>query len=330
MNTVMKNFSKHINRAGMALLLALSACSGDGLPGLPELPVKPDAERVPLRVASATAGNGIGIQTRADADARQELISGSIGIFLKEDAANGYAALTNQKFSYGTPFWQTDAQILLGEQNATLAAYYPYSVGRVNPVMLRSQRYSAGEDLHYVNFEANSGVSDVTLNLSRIYSRIVFNFTADASYTGAGKVTAIHFEGDGIAPVAMLDMFDLTVSGVVGGSVRDILDPFTGLHVAEVTGFTTEFKSADAEKKKADCLMIPATLTGNITFTITVDGFKMVGTVSPEQLCGSGGILMEGVKYEVNITVKPTRLEIASISKTEWEPVDVDGDYVIQ
>lgn len=331
MNTEMKNLCKHINRAGMALLLALSACSDDGLSDLSRLPVKADAERVPLRVAGATAGSGIGIQTRADADdTRQVLKSGSIGIFLQEDAANGYAALTNLKFSYDTPFWQTDEQILLGEQNATLAAYYPYSVGRVNPVMLRSQRYSAGEDLHYVNFEANSGVSAVTLNLSRIYSRIVFNFTADASYTGAGKVTAIHFSGDGIAPVAMLDMFDLTVSGVVGGSVRDILEPFTGLHVAEVTGFTTEFKATDAEKKKADCLMIPATLTGNITFTITVDGFKMEGTVSPEQLCGAGGILMEGVKYEVNINVKPTRLEIASISKTEWEPVDVGGDYVIQ
>lgn len=312
----------------MALLLALSACSGDGLPGLPELPVKPDAERVPLRVASATAGNGIGIQTRADADARQELTSVA-GIFLKEDASNGYAALANQKFSYATPFWQTDAQILLGEQNATLAAYYPYSVGRVNPVMLRSQRYSAGEDLHYVNFEANSGVSAVTLNLSRIYSRIVFNFKAHSDYTGAGKVTAIHFSGNGIIPVAMLDMFDLTVQNP-GGSVRDILDPITGLHVAEINGFTTEFKAAEPEKKKADCLMIPATLESDITFTITVDGIKMEGTVSPEQLCGAGGILMEGVKYEVNITVKPTRLEIGSISKTEWEPVDVDGDYVIQ
>ncbi|MEB3373944.1 hypothetical protein SFC43_13855 [Bacteroides sp. CR5/BHMF/2] len=46
-------------------------------------------------------------------------------MFLKEDAANGYAALSNLKFSYATPFWQTDEQILLGEQPAELAAYYP-------------------------------------------------------------------------------------------------------------------------------------------------------------------------------------------------------------
>lgn len=324
MNTVTKDLCKHINRAGMALLLVLSACSNDGLPGLPG---KTDDMQVPLRVAGATAGNGIGVQTRADS--RTELTSGSIGMFLKEDAAHGYAALTNLRFTYGTPFWHTDEQILLGDVPAALAAYYPYNAGRVNPVMLHCQRYSAGEDLHYVNFRANNEVSNVTLNLSRIYSRIVFNFKDDAAYMGAGYVTAIHFDGAGITPVAMLDMLDLSVQNI-GGSVRDILDPFTGLHVAEISGFDTQFTSADPAKKTADCLMIPYQLKGDITFTAVVDGVPMEGMVTAEQLCGTGGILMEGVKYEINITVKPTRLEIGSISKTEWEPVNVDGDYVIQ
>lgn len=322
----MKNLCKHINCAGMALLFVLSACSDDGLPGLPG---KTDGNQVPLRVAGATAGNGIGVQTRADEGVRTELTSGSIGIFLKEDAANGYDALTNLRFTYSTPFWHTDEQILLGDVPAALAAYYPYKAGKVNPVMLHCQRYSVGEDLHYVNFRANNQVSNVTLNLSRIYSRIVFNFKGDATYTDAGYVTAIHFDGDGITPVAMLDMLDLSVQNI-GGSVRDVLDPFTGLHVAEISGFDTQFTSADPAKKTADCLMIPAQLKGDITFTAMVDGTAMEGKVTAEQLCGTGGILMEGVKYEINITVKFKRLEIASISKTEWEPVNVDGDYVIQ
>lgn len=323
MNIVMKDFYKHINRAGMALLLVLSACSDDGLPTRPGTQ---GGERVPLRIAGATSGNGIGIQTRGG-DERTELTSGSIGMFLKEDAANGYAALSNLKFSYATPFWQTDEQILLGEQPAELAAYYPYSAGIANPVLLRSQRYSAGEDLHYVNFRASSGVSDVTLNLARVYSCIVFHFKGDAAYTGEGYVTAIHFDGNGIIPAAMLDMLDLSVQNI-GGSVRDILDPFTGLHVAEISGFTTQFTPTTPDK--AECLMIPTRLAGDITFTVTVDGMEMTGKVTAEQLCGAGGILMEGVKYEINVTIKPMRLEIGSISKTEWEPVNVDGDYVIQ
>lgn len=319
----MKNLCKHINRAGIALLLVLSACSDDGQPGLSG---KGDAPQAPLRVSGATAGNGIGIQTRADGD-RTELTAGSIGMFLKEDAVNGYDALTNLKFTYGTPFWQAGEQILLGGVPAILAAYYPYSAGIVNPVLLRSQRYSAGEDLHYINFKANNEVSDVTLNLSRVYSCIVFNFKGHPFYTGAGYVTAIHFDGDGIIPVALLDMLDFSVQNI-DGSVRNILDPFTGLHVAEISGFTAQFTASKTDK--AECLMIPAQLTGDITFTVTVDGAAMEGKVTATQLCGASGILTEGVKYEINITVKPARLEVVSISKTEWEPVNVDGDYVIQ
>lgn len=322
MNIVMKNLGKYINYAGMALLLGLSSCSDDGIPRQEN---DTQGERVPLRVSGATAGNGVGVQTRADS--RTTLTSGSIGIFLKEDAANGYDALTNLLFTYDTPFWQTGEQILLGDAPAALAAYYPYAAGKVNPVMLRCQRYSTTEDLHYVNFQANKEVSDVTLNLSRVYSRIVFNIKGDPAYTGAGYVTAVHFDGDGIVPAALLDMLDLSVLDI-GGTVRDILDPFTGLHVAEVSGFTTHFTATTSDT--ADCLMIPAQLTGDIAFTFIVDGQQMEGKVTAGQLCGASGILTEGVKYEVNITVKPARLEVVSISKTEWEPVSVDGDYVIQ
>lgn len=325
MNTVMKKRKyKHINWVGMALLLALFSCSDDGMP---RHSGGKGGEQVPLRVASATAGNGIGIETRA-AGVRDTLNAGSIGIFLKEDVANGYKALTNLRFDYATPFWQTDEQILLGEPNATLAAYYPYSAGKVNPVMLRCQLYSRAEDLHYVNFEANSEVSDVTLNLSRVYSRIVFTFNKHTSYTGDGHVTSVHFDGRGITPVAMLDMLDLSVTGVLGGSIRDILDPITGLHVAEIKGFDVQFTAA--APGEVDCLMIPAELTGDIAFSAIVDGQEMTGKVTAEQLCGSGGILAEGVKYAVNITVKPARIEVGAISRTDWEPATVEGDYVIQ
>ena len=56
---MIKNFHRHIKPAGMAMLLALFSCSGESLPGLPG---KADAERVPLRVAGASAGAGIGVQ----------------------------------------------------------------------------------------------------------------------------------------------------------------------------------------------------------------------------------------------------------------------------
>ena len=127
---------------------------------------------------------------------------------------------------HGSPFWQAGEQILLGAQNATLAACYPYAPGRVNPVVVRSQRYDTGEDFHYVNFLANKDASAVTLDLARVYSRLVFNFKADTDYVGDGKVTVICLEGNGIVPVATLDMFDPAVSSP--GNIRMSLFPSPG------------------------------------------------------------------------------------------------------
>lgn len=312
---MIKNFYRHIKSAGMALLLVLCSCSGESLP---ELPGKADGQWMPLRVAGASAGIGVGVQTRTGG--RTELTTGSrIGMFMKEDTGGGYGALTNRCFTYGTPFWQADEQILLGEQDATLAACYPYVAGRVNPVVVSSQRYVTGEDLHYVNFRANKDASAVTLDLARVYSRLVFNFKADVNYAGNGKVTAIRLAGNGIVPVAKLDMLDTAVSNP-GGSVRDVLVPLTGFSVAEFTGFTTQFTSTTADT--ADCLMIPHLLQGDITLTITVDGRAMTGKVAATLLCGASGVLTEGVKYEVNISVSPLEgLVIGTIKTTDWDSV---------
>ena len=319
---MIKDFHRYINRAGIALLLpALFSCSDNSLQ---EAPGQTDAERAPLQVAGASTGTGIGVQTRSG-DGRTELTSGSIGMFLKEDGASGYAALNNLRFTYATPFWQADEQILLGTQAATLAACYPYADGRVNPVILRSRQYSAAEDFHYINFRADKETSVIRLDLARVYSRIVFNLKANPDYVGAGKVTAIRLQGGGIIPVATLDMFDLTVYD--HNTVRDILIPATGLDVAEIDGLTTQFTATDAGT--ADCLMVPRQLQGDITLTITVDGRKMTGKVTATQLCGTSGILTEGVKYEVNITVNQLEgLEIGTIKTTDWDSQPAWNDEV--
>ena len=310
---MIQNFNKYIHRAGAALFLVLaSCCGGDG----PALPGTVEGEWMPLRVAGASTGAGIAVQTR-DGGNRTELTSGSIGMFLKEDGASGYTALANLRFTYATPYWQADEQILLGGQTATLAACYPYAAGRVNPVVLHSRQYSDAEDFHYVNFRANNETPAIRLDLSRVYSRLVFNFKANAGYVGAGKVTAIRLEGDGIVPAATLDMLDFSVHDT-GKSVRDVLVPTTGLEVAEIDGLTTQFTAAVAGT--ADCLMIPHGLQGDITLTATVDGRKMTGKVTAAQLCGETGILAEGVKYEVNITVNQLEgLEIGTIKTTDWD-----------
>lgn len=306
MKMKMSKLYKQINCAGMVLLFLLSSCSDEIRVVIP----KPDGKWVPLQVASATAG----VQSRADD--RTVLNSGRIGVFLKEDAVNRYGAITNLEFTYATPFWQTNKQILLGDQLATLAAYYPYSGSQVNPVVLKAQPYNINNDFYYINFQANNQTAPITLDLSRVYSRIVFNFKADPTYLSQGRVTAIRLEGNGIVPVATLDMLDGTVR-LPSKSVRDILLPVTNLNRVEMDGLTTQFTSSVAGT--VDCFMIPHLLDGEINITITADGKKKTGKVTAEQLCGISKTLTEGVKYQVNISIRQLEgLVIQSIKTADW------------
>lgn len=319
------NLKKHsILAVGLALLFALHACTADD--GLPETVVPDDPVeegRVPLRIATAATG-GIGVKTRASTT----LAAGSIGLFLKKDATGGYEAINNQEFTYATPFWQTDNQILLGNVPAVMAAYYPYMAEAANPVLLRSRKYS-DEDakLCYVNLEANNSNAYLTLNLERIYTRIVFTLQG-SGYPGAGNVSALRLSGKGVTSVATLDLLERSVfADAANHGVYDVRKPLLDSEVVEIKA-ETQFTNAVAGR--VDCLLVPTKLTGNVTFTLIVDGITLSGKIAAASLCGrADGILREGVQYEVGLTVRPVKLEVASIGKTEWEPTEVEGDYEI-
>lgn len=315
------NIKKHITlAAGLASLLALHACSVAGDDGLPEIPTPnpPAEERVPLRIASAAIGNGIGVQTRAN----PALTAGSIGLFRKEDATSDYEAIDNQQFTYAAPFWQTDHQILLGSSPAVIAAYYPYAAGTANPLLLNSHKYSdeAG-NLCYVNLTASKNDSHLTLNLERVYTRLVFTLKG-SGYPGDGKVSALRLSGAGIVSVATLDLLERSVfADAANYGVYNVRQPLLDFEEVEIKAETQFTATANG---KIDLLLVPTTLTDDVTFTLTVDGITLSGKVSATALCGNAdGILREGVQYEVNLTVKPVKLEVASISIMEWETEDL-------
>ena len=315
----MMNVYKHITLAtGLVSLLALHACSvcDDGLPEM-STPHPPAEERAALRIASASIGNGIGVQTRANT----ALTAGSIGLFQKEDATGGYEAVDNRQFTCATPFWQTDNQILLGYSPAVIAAYYPYTAGTANPLLLNSRKYSdeAGE-LCYVNLTASKNNAHLTLNLERVYTRLVFTLKG-SGYPGEGKVSALRLSGAGIVSVATLDLLERSVFADVNYGVYNVRRPLLDFEEVEIKAETQFTVGADG---KIDLLMVPTKLAGDVTFTLTVDGITLSGKVSAAALCGNAdGILREGVQYEINLTVKPVKLEVASISIMEWEAEDL-------
>lgn len=264
-----------------------------------------------------------GVETRSDEPDRT--LNGAtdrIGVFQKADAANNYAAVNNRLYTFATPFWQTEEQLLLNKTSARLSAYYPYSEGRTsNPVLLRSQLFETAQDLCYAPFDASSGTSSVSLRLVHAYSRIKFNLTRDASLTTAGVVSRLTVTGTDIRSVAQLDLFDAT-----DAAITDLPEVVPGVDF-DLSGWV-----ADAKKIPlvVDGLFVPGNLTGEISLTVIVDDVEKKGRVTATALCGVSGQLLAGKIYEVNLTVKEEKaLVIDGIKVTSgWD--DFNGGTPIE
>lgn len=167
-----------------------------------EEPVRSGGDRgaetlIPLRVGSAGKG---GIVTRAEGDTKLlEQATDRIGLFLMADETNGYQAVSNKPYTYSTPYWQSKGQLMLAEEPARLAAYYPYDANGTNPALLVSRIYDADKEFYYLPFSASYITSTVHLNLRRAYALLRFNFIIGTgeenkgAYTGDGKITAFSF-----------------------------------------------------------------------------------------------------------------------------------------
>lgn len=269
-----------------------------------------------------------GTETRAtEPDRTLNGAADRIGIFLKADDANGYAAVNNRLYTYATPFWQTDDQLLLNKTSARLSAYYPYSEsGASNPVLLRSQLYAAAQDLCYAPFDASSVTASVSLRLVHAYSRIKFNLARDASLTTAGVVSRLTVTGTGIRSVAQLDLFDAT-----DAAITDLPEVVPGVDF-DLSGWADDARTlpGTGAPLTVDGLFVPGTLTGEISLTVIVDDVEKKGRVAATALCGASGQLLAGKIYEVNLTVKEEKaLVIDGIKVTSgWD--DFNGGTPVE
>ncbi|MCD8184187.1 MAG: fimbrillin family protein [Bacteroides sp.] len=329
----MKNFYKHITCVGlglgMSLGLFLTACFDNGTmhPALGT-----DEEWVPLRIAGATTGSGIGIETQTRVNTGTGVLDGTdkIGIYRKESTADSYTAITNRKFTHSTAGWDTDEQLLLNAKPATLVAYYPYSASGAAPLLLHSQLYDAdaqAAESFCTAFTASSSDASVDLSLQRIYACIQVELTKGATVVGVtGNVSAIRFEGSGILPAGQLDITALITASL---TIYDKVTPTpSAASEVNITGLSENLSS------KLPVLMIPRTLNGDITITATIDGTEFKGKIAATTLCPAvggtaAGILKEGVQYSVKLKVTNTGLTVGSISIEEWTMEKVDGDFSV-
>lgn len=316
---LMKHIGKigYLQAAGFLLLAsALCSCSQDEATTYSGSGGRDAAVSVPLRVGSAGMGS---IVTRADGDTKLlNEATDRIGLFLNADAVGGYQAISNKLYTFSTPFWQTEEQLMLAEAPAKLAAYYPYNANGTNPAMLVSQVYDETKEFYYLPFAASYVTSTIHLNLRRAYTLLRFNFIIGikeedkGAYTGDGEITAFSFT----APLLQAGTLSL-FTGQVNETVQ-----------AQATlSYGTVFTAGSAVTPAiVDFMVVPSDMAAydELTFALTVDGKKMEKKLALTSLCGRDKKLLEGTKYEVNLTLRPTGLEVEGLKVQEWEIEDIN------
>lgn len=163
---------------------------------------------------------------------------------------------------------------------AELTAYYPYKEDRTSSVVMNSELYAASKEIYYCPFKASNTTGAVTLNLRRAYSLLRFNFIRGVTdvalnkgeYTGNGEISSFTFSA-ALRITGTLDLF----TGIVEGGVQGVMFSYT----VPITIGTV------AAPAVLDYMVVPADFTGDLSFTLMVDGKEMKGKIGAAELCGT-------------------------------------------
>ncbi len=294
----MKN--RKIKKELLLLSLALVCLSGCGNTGEPD---KLGNDQVSLSVRSASLQQ---LFTRASSN----LESGSIGVFLASD--NGYTAQNNVEYTYNVG-WSTSTPILLGNNQASVCAYYPYSasVTDASSVALVSGVYSLANDLCYASTQQfNNESSDWEIAMSRAYSQISLNVTRDASYMGACAISSVKIANAGLYGSATLNIATGEYANPMVSEVS--YDP----EIASIGAGATVTTSA---------LVVPvgSAMSGDLLISLVVDGVSLSAQVDVS--ANNLTLLQAGTRYVLNLNVAGESLLIGGVSVTDWDVNEIPG-----
>ena len=318
-------YDKVMQRRDTILLLVLllfSSCTQDD-----SFPVDSDGDRSVLLGINTLQATDISISksvTRATATPDYPT-GGSVGFFVKADVANGYKEINNRKGTYSTArkLWLPEAatpadSIWLNNHDADIAVYAPYDAAHTTAATLNLaaclRPADGSKDIWCKRFVANNQSKNLAVTLEHLYTRLTVVVSRDANYKSDANLTAFALKGNEIYPSATYKPFE-TVPYTNG--------PTTGVTPA----VTAQTLNASTASTTYDLLLIPAALTGDITLTLTVDGKKMQVKAAKEKFTGNK--LEAGKQYNVNLKLKPGKLEITSVSVVKWDALtEVSGGQV--
>ena len=207
--------------------------------------------------------------------------------------------------------WTIQNHVFLGESEATLYAYYPYSRYSydIRDVTVEANSYEQGDFMYggpYTGLTADNRHVNIHLKHALGAVRVC---TRRGTYDGPGAIRSLGVGGDA---TRTRGQFDVTqgkfTSLVAGGTIYP----------------TTTYQLSD-EPNVQDILLIPTGEPGNLRITMTVDDYILETTI-PNFLLEPGKI------SQVDISVDWGKLTVTDVTVQKWYNSDrgtaiVPADY---
>lgn len=245
-----------------------------------------------------------------------------IGFFVKENTASDYTACNNRKGGYSATrkLWLPEAatptdSIWLNNHDADIAVYAPYDAVHATAATLNLaaclRPANGSKDIWCKHFTANNKSTNLTPVLEHVYSRFTISLSLDANYKGTAPVDSVALTNDSLYAAGTYKPFETILYSYTG-------DAGIGFKLPAVVNLTTA-----APTTTLDLLLIPATLAADVKLSITVNGIAFGVKLSKASFANK---LEAGKQYNANIKLKPTTLEVTSVTIADWNDVTVSGD----
>lgn len=239
------------------------------------------------------------------------IVAGDLYVGLRAD--NGYTAQTDVRFTYNTTDHRWDlgagaGPVYLSDRDAGLYACYPAAL-KATPgsetVTLTAQTYAADKDLCFAiapTQDVNRHRATAGFVLNHAYSQLRMSITHDASYTGAGVISAIELSA------TAGDLYQSSALALPTGV-------YTG--TATQSSKATTNLTVPMNNTKECTLLIPPTggtkLTGS-KIKLTIDN-----RVFEQPLNYLLTELKAGTSYLLNLSIQTNQLVVTGVSLTDWD-----------
>lgn len=198
----------------------------------------------------------------------------------------------------GTQIWKPSGQVLLGESEGVLYAYYPYSMysgGNIRHIFVEADSYTQDDFMYagpYTGLNMDNKHVDITLKHALAAIKLT---TRRGSYEGAGAIRSI---GLGGYCGGYQGYFDVTQGKFTEVSTGGIIYP------------TTSFNLSDGPNEQY-IMLIPTGEPGDLMIRMTIDEVYYTKTI-PNFMIEQGKIT------NLNLSVDKGKLTINSVTLSEW------------